>query len=239
MAVGSESHGRNMAWKCSFIFMFIILCKKSLCAESIYAETAKDIAVQRGKHAVISMQNLRIFSNDSIVCRVEVINDPICLRFGILSSYGFECNLEKARVSYIHSGSTISDEDCLKVKVLLFYNDRTERKVRMQGVFWHRNLALAHILKRSYKNEPGLKHFLKLSDLECSELSVSFSTHHNNLTHKPRTGGTGGSCPQDLLTNNEVPCLFFGKCPFFLRKKCSQSFVPPKSEMLPTSLISC
>ena len=131
MAVGSESHGRNMAWKCSFIFMFILLCKKSLGAKSIYAETAKDIAVQRGKYAVLSMQNLKIFSNDSIVCRVEVINDPICLRFGTVSNYAFGCNLAKAQVSYIHSGSTISDEDCLKVKVLLFYNDRTEKEVRM------------------------------------------------------------------------------------------------------------
>lgn len=131
MAVGSESHGRNMAWKFAFIFIFILFCKKSLGTKSIYAETAQNIAVQRGKHAVLNMQNLKTFSNNSIVCRVEVINDPICLRFGSLSSYSFGCNLAKAQVSYIHSGSTISNEDCLKVKVLLFYNDGTEKEVRV------------------------------------------------------------------------------------------------------------
>ena len=49
-------------------------------------------------------------------------------------------------------------------------------------------------------------------------------------------GGTGGMCPQDFAMNKEVPSLFLENAPVFLRKKCPRSVMPPKFELLPTSL---
>ena len=42
-------------------------------------------------------------------------------------------------------------------------------------------------------------------------------------------------CPQDFAMNIEVP-FYFQEMPLFLLKKCPRSVVPPKFEILPTSL---
>ena len=49
-------------------------------------------------------------------------------------------------------------------------------------------------------------------------------------------GALGVRAPQDFAINKEVPFLFSENFPCFLRKNCPRSVVPPKFEMLPTSL---
>ena len=58
----------------------------------------------------------------------------------------------------------------------------------------------------------------------------------SQLTIDVGTGGNGGMCPLDFAINKEVPFLFCKNGPFFFRKKCPRSVVPPKFEMLPTFL---
>ena len=53
------------------------------------------------------------------------------------------------------------------------------------------------------------------------------------------TGGTlGARAPQDFAVNKEVPFLFLENARVYFGKKCPQSVMslPPKFEMLPTSL---
>ena len=51
--------------------------------------------------------------------------------------------------------------------------------------------------------------------------------------------GTGGHWgPKDFTINREVQFQLLENAPFYLRKKCPPSVVPPaKVEMLPTSLL--
>ncbi|XP_065065166.1 FRAS1-related extracellular matrix protein 2-like isoform X2 [Rhopilema esculentum] len=123
----------NMQLCYLFIICFAIIAGQ----DSVVADTtknhakiaqAKTLGVQRGSNAVITTNNLEIFANGSIVCRIEVVYDPICLRFGKLSANKFSCDLSSESVHYLHSGSLTSDEDCIKLKLLLFYKNRTEKE---------------------------------------------------------------------------------------------------------------
>ena len=60
--------------------------------------------------------------------------------------------------------------------------------------------------------------------------------NYYKFTIDVETRGTGDMCPQDFEINKEVPSKFLENAPFFLRKRCPRSVVPPKFEMLPTSL---
>ena len=117
-----------------FTICFAIIAGQDL----VVADTAKNhakiaqtktLVVQRGSNAVITTNNLEIFAKGSIVCRIEVVFDPICLRFGKLSANKYSCDLSSESVHYLHSGSLTSDEDCIKLKLLIFYKNRTEKEV--------------------------------------------------------------------------------------------------------------
>ena len=89
-----------------------------------------DMVVKRGFEAVLKLEHLRVVRNDSIVCRIEIVPDPVCLRYGSMTSDRFYCNSDNSKpVLYFHSGSGISDTDCIKMKLLLFYEDKTIIKV--------------------------------------------------------------------------------------------------------------
>lgn len=115
----------------SFSFFCIFSCLASQFAFADGAQTTRqgrNLVVKRGAEAVLNQDGLHDFANGSIVCRFEVLHDPICLRFGTLNSNGFTC-AEAKSVLYLHSGSTISKTDCIKMKLLVFYEDRTIEQV--------------------------------------------------------------------------------------------------------------
>ena len=114
--------------ECSFFLIFFFLASPDLLATN--SLRVRDLTVKRGFETLLKTEHLRVVPSDSIVCRVEIIPDPICLRFGNITSDRFYCDLNGSnQVSYIHSGSVIADVDCIKLKLLRFYEDRTEIKV--------------------------------------------------------------------------------------------------------------
>ena len=48
--------------------------------------------------------------------------------------------------------------------------------------------------------------------------------------------GSGGICPQDFAINKEMPLIILENAPSLLRNKCPRSILPPKFEMILTSL---
>ena len=114
--------------ECSFFLIFFLLACPDLVATNPLR--VRDLVVKRGYEALLKAEHLRVVPSDSIVCRVEIVPDPSCLRFGNITSDRFYCDLIGSKhVSYIHSGSVISDADCIKLKLFRFYEDRTEIKV--------------------------------------------------------------------------------------------------------------
>lgn len=121
-----------MEARLALIFCFLT------CVEGVFANNGdhkpnrqrKNFVVQRGSEAAIRSEHLQINSHGSVVCRLEVVHDPICMRFGNLTSQGFTCDLNSSNeVLYLHSGSSLSSVDCIKLKVLVFFEDRTATQV--------------------------------------------------------------------------------------------------------------
>lgn len=96
----------------------------------LIAETSRDISVDQGSSAFVNKSHLNILRNDSLICRLEVVMDPICLRFGNISTKAFSCDMNAERIVYDHYGSLISDEDCIKLKLFVFFKDKTLQEVR-------------------------------------------------------------------------------------------------------------
>ena len=114
--------------------IIIILCLLAnfdvYLASSGRGAVLREITVKRGYNVVLRPEHLQIATDGSIVCRIEIVHDPICLRFGNITYDGFPCNLNSSKnVAYLHSGSLISSTDCIKMNIFLFYENRTRIQV--------------------------------------------------------------------------------------------------------------
>ena len=112
-----------------FFLIFLSLANSDFLAAKMLQ--GSELVVKRGYEAALKIEHLGRVPNDSVVCRIEIVPDPICLRFGNITSNRFYCDFDGIRPTfYRHSGSVISDTDCIKMKLLLFYEDRTAIEVR-------------------------------------------------------------------------------------------------------------
>ena len=77
---------------------------------------------------------------------------------------------------------------------------------------------------------------LHLNGRRCfSVLMMLIEVDRMTCKHRRRNwGALGARAPQEI--NKEVPFSILKNPPFFFRKKCPRSAVPPKFEVLPTSL---
>ncbi len=93
-------------------------------------QVKSNVTACEGNSAVINGTNIEVAAKDSLLCRAEVILDPICLRFGNVTSMRFYCgDLRRGKIAYDHFGSPISAEDCLKLKFFVFYKHRVLTEV--------------------------------------------------------------------------------------------------------------
>ena len=119
---------------CVFFLILFFLANSDFLAAN--TPQGSELVVKRGYQAALKREHLGRVPNGAIVCRIEIVPDPICLRFGNVSSDRFYCDFHNLRPTlYLHSGSVISDTDCIKMKILLFYDDRTTIEVREIGLY--------------------------------------------------------------------------------------------------------
>ena len=111
------------------LFMFIFFLVKSTGTEGL-EEMKKSIRVLHGSTATVSSTLFQFPSDRCLVCKVEVVKDLACLQYGKVNLQSFFCKLLNAgKIEYSHFGSTISNSDCVKLKVTRFYHDKTDQQV--------------------------------------------------------------------------------------------------------------
>eukprot|EP00794_Sanderia_malayensis_P018955 gene18955-20861_t len=130
--MASCNNRRHSCLRCLFFLLcFAISHHEASQKESSFkVEVDKTVSVPQGRSLQLNHSHFGFnATKECLLCRVEVILDPICLRFGNISSTKFSCDFNEESVSYDHYGSPISNEDCVKFKFFLFYKDKTENEI--------------------------------------------------------------------------------------------------------------